>query len=58
MVLMNAVPKMVTPFDRFCNGFPAPVKDTVTTFFDRDPSEHTEKGHKNCRLTHGIVAYG
>ena len=38
VALMNAVSKMVTVFDPFANGFPAPVRDTVKTFFDRDPS--------------------
>ena len=38
VVLMNAVSKMVTLFDPFGNDFPKPVRDTVKTFFDRDPS--------------------
>ena len=36
---MNAVSKMVTLFDPFGNDFPKPVRDTVKTFFDRDPSD-------------------
>ena len=38
VVLMNAVSKMATLFDPFGSGFPAPVRDTVETFFDEDPS--------------------
>ena len=34
VVLMNAVSKMATLFDPFGNSFPAPVRDTVKTFFD------------------------
>ena len=57
VVLMNAVSKMVTLFDPFGNGFPTPVRDTVKTFFDKTPLGvgHTERGHKNCRLTRGTV---
>ena len=44
VVLMNAVSKMATLFDPFGSGFPAPVKDTVETFFDKDPS-----GSWTCR---------
>ena len=38
VVLMNAVFKMATLFDPFSSGFPAPVRDTIETLFDKNPS--------------------